>query len=85
MVGQDETYSGRRLRAEASEVGKCFLCAWQLREGEYSRANVRTDDEPWRQVRICDTCARKVESADGTTVLKNCEHLTVRVEKTKKP
>lgn len=63
------------------ELGKCFLCGWELEEGEYSRANVRTEHAPWRQVRLCKTCATKVEAVGEARIVSSGENVAVRVEK----
>lgn len=63
------------------DLGKCYLCGWELEEGEYSRANIRTEHEPWRQVRVCSTCGRKVAALGEATVVSSGENVTVRVEK----
>lgn len=63
------------------DLGKCYLCGWDLEEGEYSRANVRTEHQPWRQVMLCRTCGKKVGAVGEATVVSSGETVTVRVEK----
>jgi uncharacterized protein YlaI len=71
----------RRPRPDPRELGKCFLCDWALKVGEYSIANVRTAESPWRQVMVCDGCARMVAETVGRRVEKDGEYFTVRVTK----
>lgn len=63
------------------DLGLCFLCAWELTAGEYSIANVRSGEGPWRAVRLCRPCSRKLAELDEAQVEKSGEWYTVRVQK----
>lgn len=63
------------------EQDKCFLCGWPVNGGEYRRANVRSEHEAWRQVKLCRACAHKVEAVEEATVVSSGENVHVRVEK----
>lgn len=62
------------------EQERCFLCAWELGELDGQRANVRTEHEPWRQVRICQPCAKRLAGVGEAKILRDGEPLTVRVQ-----
>lgn len=63
------------------DLGKCFLCGWVLEEGEYSKANYRTEYEAWRSVKVCKTCAKRAVPDMDSRFVRNGEPVTVRVDK----